>query len=432
MRFRPTLALVGALAAGTFALASGATSSATVVDDTDPATAPQPQYDYGDPSKSFLVDLQFGAASATLLKATVGGERAYSHLGDPPLLRVSLTDDEGAAAGAVNAWDPRWTLDETPGHGERLIVRPGPGTMVVPFDGDVATMLVHDQQAGVDLATVDLRPAVHAFCVDNPDDPECVEADLAVTATTATGDPLGVVGQAVVVTVEAAIANLGPDGPVDGDVTQTAVASAGTTVAPATQTVDVDGLAVGAPAPVARQFSVTCDTPGAKTVEVTTSVVPEKAKVADLVDTNDSRSTTFSVDCAVPVTLNVKPGSPRNPVNMNSGAIPMAVLTTQAGEYGNPLAFDATTIQAGTVRVGSRTALVATNTGALEMHGKVHREDVVELDEATRDGDKDGVLHARASEIPVQPATTELCVRGRFGPGAGTSFLGCDHVEVVP
>ncbi len=430
MRLRNTFVLAGALAA-TLAVASLPTS-ATVVDDTNPATAPQPQYDYSDTSKSFLVDLQFGATSATLVQAAVGNERAYSHLGDPALLRVSLTDDDGVAAGAFNSWDPRWVFDETPGGGERLIVRPEPGTVIFPFDGDLATMLVHDQRAGTDLATVDLRPTVREFCTAHPDDPECVEADLTVTSTTATGDPLGVVGQAVPVTVDATVANLGPDGPVDGDVTQTAVASAGATVTPTTQAIDADGLAVGSPVTVSRQFSVTCDTPGAKTVEVTTSIVPEKAKVVDLVATNNSQSVTFSVDCAVPVTLNVKPGSLRNPVNMNEGAVPMAVLTTAAGEYGNPLAFDATTIQAASVRVGSRSALVATNTGAPEMHGKVHLEKSLELDETTKDGDLDSVLHARASQIPVVPTTTELCVRGRFGPGSGTTFFGCDHVEVVP
>lgn len=430
MRLRNSFVLAGTLAA-TLAVASLPTS-ARVIDDTNPATAPQPEYDYSDPSKSFLVDLQFGATSATLVQARVGNERSYSHLGDPSLLRVSLTDDDGVAAGAFNSWDPRWVFDEAPGGGERLIVRPGPGTITTAFDGDVATMLVHDQQAGTDLVTVDLRPAVREFCTAHPDDAECVEADLAVTSTTATGDPLGVVGQAVAVTVDATIANLGPDGPVDADVTQTASASDGATVTPGSQTIHADELAVGSPVTVSRQYSVTCDTAGAKTVTVSTSVMPEKAKVVDLFSTNNGQSATFSVDCAVPVTLNVKPGSLRNPVNMNEGAIPMAVLTTSAGEYGNPLAFDATVIHGASVRVGARTALVGTNTGAPETHGRIHLEDVVELDETTKDGDWDAMLHARASAVPVVATTTELCVRGRFGPGSGTTFFGCDHVEVVP
>src|ERR1044072_8835663 len=143
MRLRHTFAVVGALAA-TLAVASLPTS-ATIVDDTNPATAPQPEYDYADTSKSFLVDLQFGDTSATLTRAAVGNARSSSHLGAPPWLRLSLPDDDGVAAGSFNAWDPRWVLDEVPGGGERLVVRPGPGQITTAFDGDLATMLVHDQ-----------------------------------------------------------------------------------------------------------------------------------------------------------------------------------------------------------------------------------------------------------------------------------------------
>jgi hypothetical protein len=108
------------------------------------------------------------------------------------------------------------------------------------------------------------------------------------------------------------------------------------------------------------------------------------------------------------------------------------VLSTDAGEYGLPLAFDARKIQVSTVRIGQRTALVASNTGAPEAHGKLHLEDSYELDEVTRDGDLDALLHGRDKLIPLTTGITEICVRGRFGPGAGTSFLGCDAVELVP
>ena len=84
------------------------------------------------------------------------------------------------------------------------------------------------------------------------------------------------------------------------------------------------------------------------------------------------------------------------------------------------------------MRVGVHDALVATGTGAPEMHGKVHLEDSRELDEKTRDKDKDGTLHVRTNLIGLQPTTTEMCVRGVFGPGAGPTFFGCDDVEIVP
>ena len=62
----------------------------------------------------------------------------------------------------------------------------------------------------------------------------------------------------------------------------------------------------------------------------------------------------------------------------------------------------------------------------------MHLEDSYELDEVTRDGDLDAVLHGRGDLIPLPPGITEICVRGRFGPGAGTSFFGCDAVTNVP
>ena len=193
--------------------------------------------------------------------AKVGGQRSTSHLGDPPLLRLTLTNEDGAPAGTLNAWDPRWYFDQTADGGERLVVRNGPGTLTLPFDADTASMVVRDVPAGIDLVTVDLRPAVHEFCVAHPNDAACVEADLAVTAATATGDPLGVIGQPSTVQVRTVVANLGPDGPVDADVTQTATGSPGVTITPAGCTFDADGLAVGAPAALDAAYQVTCTAP---------------------------------------------------------------------------------------------------------------------------------------------------------------------------
>jgi hypothetical protein len=422
------------IAASAVALVAATVVSAAAApgDPGEPATAPHPQYDYDDPAKSFVVDLDFGSTSATLIGASVVEQRSRSHLGDPPLLQLALTDEDGAAAGTLNAFDPRWYLVQAPEGGEELEHRNGPGTLTIPFDPDTASMRVHDLRAGTDLATVDLRPAVHAFCLAHPDDPDCVEADLAITSTTVTGDPLGVIGKPVAVQVQAVVANLGPDGPVDADVTQAASGSPGVTVTPAGRTFDVDGLATGSPATVRGDYTVVCTGPGAQTVTVTTSVVPERTKVVDLDPANNAKSVTFSIDCAVPVTVNVMPGSLTNPVEVGPGAVPVVVLTTAAGEYGNPLAFDAATIQAATVRVGVRGALVATGAGAPETHGQVHLERSLELDERTRDGDNDGVLHARADQLGIQAGTVEICVRGRFGPGGGTTFFGCDRITLVP
>ena len=415
-----------ALAAAVLSGASGATSP-----DTDPATAPIPQYDTNDPGKAFVVELEFAASSATLVDAFVSTQRSYSHLGDPPLLQLRLEDEDGNLVRTLSAWDPRWVFDETPSGGEQLVVLPGPGTIFVFFDSDVGSMVVHDQQVDTTLVTVDLRPAVREFCLAEPDDPECLEADLAVTATTADGTSFGVVGETTTLDIAATVENLGRDGPVDGIVTQTVTSSAGVTVTPTEATFDADDLAVDTPQEVIGTYDVTCDAPGAQSVTVTSAIEPRLAKVADLDSSNDDAAVTFQVDCAVPVTVNVKPGSTPNPVNTREREIPLAVLTTAAGEYGNPMAVDATTIQAATVRIGLRNGLVADNSGVPESHGRVHISDEQELDEITRDGDSDALLHGNGRNIPVTDGVTELCVRGRLGPGAGFSFFGCDDVDVV-
>ena len=140
---------------------------------------------------------------------------------------------------------------------------------------------------------------------------------------------------------------------------------------PASTTDDVDALAVGTSRTISHQYDVTCTTPGVHSVVFTTTVAPEKAKVVDAVPGNNNRSATYTVDCAVPVVLNVEPGSLKNPVQLDMGLVPMAVLSTAAGEYGLPLAFDVRKIQASTVRIGQRTGLnPAANTGAPEAHGE--------------------------------------------------------------
>ncbi len=328
------------LTAASVALATGVvvtlTQGSLAASGDDPAAAPIPTYDYADPAKAFVVDLDLGLSGASVVHTSVVEAPSASHVGDPPLLKLVVSDEDGIVLDRSDAWDPRWTFVGTDGGPESMQVQARRGFLTVPFDGDAGSLLVRDQVAGSDLVTVDLTGAVHAFCVANPTDPECVEADLAVTATSATGTPFSVVGTAVPVDVSATVANLGPDGPVDADVTQVATPDGGLSVTPATTTEDVDGLAVGSPRTSVHRYSVTCTAPGLHSAVFTTTVEPEKAKVVDANPANDARSATYTVDCAVPVVLNVKPGSLKNPVNLNEGVVPMAVLTTSVGQYGLP------------------------------------------------------------------------------------------------
>ncbi len=75
---------------------------------------------------------------------------------------------------------------------------------------------------------------------------------------------------------------------------------------------------------------------------------------------NSSKSL-FDATVFFPVTIDIKPGSYPNSINLKKGGvIPVAILTTDV--------FDATTVDADTVRFGPR--------GAEKVHTTAHYEDV--------------------------------------------------------
>ncbi len=112
------------------------------------------------------------------------------------------------------------------------------------------------------------------------------------------------------------------------------------------------------------------------------------------------------------------------------------MLTTLAGEYALPLAFDALSIDALTVRFGPRGAVTGGTAAADEVHGQGHTEDSVELGprERVRDGGLDMVLHFETGESGLALTDTEACVKGSFLSGDGNTyrFFGCDAVRIVP
>ncbi|NAS25880.1 hypothetical protein GT755_29880 [Herbidospora sp. NEAU-GS84] len=388
----------------------------------DPSTIPIPQLDFGDPAKSVVARVKFTSrTAATLERVKVSKSRAHTHIGDPPILRLGLTDVDGQVVDRINTWSPLWTYQEG---GDHVGLRPsGSGSFIVPFSPALSTMTVTDVALGRDVLTVDLKPPLREFCLATPDDPDCLEADLSVTAVTPAAPLFAVLGKPVTVTVASVVANAGPDGPVTAVVRQDLAVGAGLT-ATGGATVETD-LAAGATRTLIRDYTVTCDQGGAKTIDFTTSITPKRATVVDRDPSADTRTTRLTVDCAIPVTINIKPGSADNKVNLNgNGVVPVAVLTTLAGEYGNPVAFDATRIEAATLRFGPPATLLAA-AGAPEAHGRIHVEKSVEPDERTVDADRDAVTHYRYDVLSVDDTTA--CVVGR---AAGLTFHGCDHVEV--
>ena len=260
---------------------------------------------------------------------------------------------------------------------------------------------------------------------------DCRESDLSVDAVAAPAPLFGVLGKPVTITVSSTVSNAGPDGPTEAKVERKVLAGTGITVTPDTAATTLTTLAVGTPQRLEKSYTVNCVEPGSRTLDFTTTVTPRRAYVVDSRADNNQRTARLTLDCAVPVTINVHPGSAKNPINLNGANVPTAVLTTHAGEYGPPLAFNATTIVVTSTRFGSPEILLR-NLGVTEIHNRIHQEDSLERDEKTRDGDLDAVLHFGPPRDALVPSDTTACVFGKFtsSPSGLTSFYGCDTVDV--
>jgi uncharacterized repeat protein (TIGR01451 family) len=260
------------------------------------------------------------------------------------------------------------------------------------------------------------------------------EADLAIVSFDALAPPGEIlIGDDVDVTLRKVITNLGPSAPMDVALSKTATASPGATVVPAAASDTEPAVGLNELRVHDEVFRISCQAPGPHTFFFENEIEPADPLDTDPNPANNTAAEDFTVECVVPVAINIKPGSFPNSINTrNKGVIPLAVLTTEAGEYGLPLAFDATTIDPLSVRFGPE-AVVQSGGGAFEAHDRGHIEDSRELDEVTKDGDLDMVLHFRTRASGLAPGDTEACVKGEFtGPGGETFlFFGCDSVRIV-
>ena len=199
------------------------------------------------------------------------------------------------------------------------------------------------------------------------------EADVRVTGVTTTGPVEVLLGQSGTLTTSTTIDSLGPSSPIDTRLT-TSAQSPGVTVTPAVVEGSQLALAIGPARTVTTARSVRCDQPGPQTVTVTASLALVNAADVDPVLSNNVLSSNLTIDCIIPIAINVRPGGTPNSVNLNTDAT-LAALTTRAGEYGLPLAVDATRIVATTARWGLRSNLFGTTTptGAEEVHRRCTR-----------------------------------------------------------
>ena len=262
------------------------------------------------------------------------------------------------------------------------------------------------------------------------------EADVAIVSFSAVEPPPEVaIGQPVDLTLRKIITNHGPSSPVDVLISRTATAPPGSSVTPPASSETATAVARDELRTIDETFTITCGVPGAQTFTFSNVIQPANAADLDPDPTNNTATLTVTVECIVPVTINIKPGSFPNSINPNNnGVIPVAILTTSQGEYGTPLDFDASSIDPASVRFGPPDAVWAGTGGAAIAHKDGHLEDSIELDESTMDGDLDLVLHFRTQETGIESGDTEACAKGEFAGtgGAMYQFFGCDLVRIVP
>jgi uncharacterized repeat protein (TIGR01451 family) len=261
-----------------------------------------------------------------------------------------------------------------------------------------------------------------------------VEADIEILSFEAVDPPSELlIGEEHDLVLSKVITNNGPSGPVDVEVHLFASADPGSTVNPTAATIFEGALGIDEDRLVEEIVTISCQAPGAHDFLFENELELVTAGAEDPIPANNTAEVSITVECVMPIAINIKPGSFPNSINLKSkGVIPVAALTTVAGEYGLPLDFDASTIIVSSVRFGS-CPLVTGGGGAPEAHGRGHSEDAYELDETTLDGDLDLVLHHATQQTGFASGETEGCLRGQFlGPnGEVWTFHGVDSVRLL-
>ncbi|MBZ5636951.1 MAG: DUF11 domain-containing protein [Acidobacteriia bacterium] len=241
-----------------------------------------------------------------------------------------------------------------------------------------------------------------------------------------------IVGQAANLTMRKTITNLGPSWPMDAKLTRTATAPPDAVITPTSSTANELALALNEQRVVDEAFSVTCNGYSHHLFSFTNEIQPLRPDDTDPDQSNNKANATVDIECVVPVRINIKPGSYPNAYNMN-GTVPVSVLTTSAGQYGLPLAFDATRIDPLSVRFGPP-SVFSSGTGGTEIHNRGHIEDSIEPDDRTKDGDLDMVLHFDPAQSGLGPSNTTACVKGTWldAQSKPHKFFGCDSIVLAP
>jgi uncharacterized repeat protein (TIGR01451 family) len=260
-------------------------------------------------------------------------------------------------------------------------------------------------------------------------------ADLEIVSFEAVDPPSQVlIGEPVEIVLHKVIDNNGPSAPMDVWVMAEAVVPPDIDVTPSVMNWMEPALGLDENRLLEERFVIQCNGPSHHVITFTNEIMPYNVEDTDPDLSNNTASIVLDIECVVPVAVNIKPGSYPNSINVrNHGVIPLAVLTTMAGEYGTPIDFDATTIDPLSVRFGPRDIIWNDLGGAYEEHERGHIEDAIELDEFTMDGDMDMVLHFATQESELMIGLTEACVKGDWvdADGVTHTFFGCDSVRLL-
>src|SRR6185295_2603450 len=116
------------------------------------------------------------------------------------------------------------------------------------------------------------------------------------------------------------------------------------------------------------------------------------------------------VEVYLPITLDIRPDSDNNPVDVGHGLIPVAILSRNG--------LDATKVNVATLCFGD--AGSPAQRDCTEKHSSAHFSDV------DHDGHLDAVLHYEAAETGIDLGDTSACLIGRLSDGTG--IFGCDSV----
>lgn len=229
--------------------------------------------------------------------------------------------------------------------------------------------------------------------------------------------PQIMVGEAVTVTLRKVITNNGPSAPMDVSLIDTATAPPDSTITPTEIHVNELALALGEQRTIEEVFTLQCNGYSHHIFTFTTEIQPLNSEDSDPDLSNNQAEISLDIECVVPIAINIVPGQ----INLNgNGVVPVLALNNAAGEFGLPLAFDASTIDPLSVRFGPRDVIWEGTGGALETHGQGH-------------GHGQGMLlHFRIQETGLSVTDNEACLKGTWYDEDGDphTFFGCDAVVI--